>query len=67
MIQKAGELEVTEFLGRDHYQRRGGGLLQGYRNGYTDEQGQPAEGPLHLKMPQVHNRSALSRVSGSRR
>jgi hypothetical protein len=26
MLQKAVELEVTEFLGRDHYQRSGGGF-----------------------------------------
>jgi glycosyltransferase involved in cell wall biosynthesis len=36
MLQKAVELEVTQFLGRDHYQRHGEGLLQGYRNGYED-------------------------------
>ena len=28
MLQKAVELEVTEFLGRDHYQRHGDGLLR---------------------------------------
>ena len=55
MLQKAVELEVTEFLGRDHYQRHGDVLLQGYRNGYEDKQVQTGEGPLHLKMPQVRN------------
>jgi len=55
MLQKAVELEVTEFLGRDHYQRRGDGLLQGYRNGYADKRVETGEGPLHLKMPQVRN------------
>ena len=55
MLQKAVELEVTEFLGRDHYQRSGDGVLQGYRNGYEDKQVQTAEGPLHLKMPQVRD------------
>ena len=55
MLQKAVELEVTEFLGRDHYQRSGDGLLQGYRNGYEDKRVQTAEGPLHLKMPQVRD------------
>ena len=55
MLQKAVELEVTEFLGRDHYQRHGEGLLQGYRNGYEDKRVQTAEGPLPLKMPQVRN------------
>jgi len=55
MLQKAVELEVTEFLGRDHYQRSRDGVLQGYRNGYEDKQVQTAEGPLHLKMPQVRD------------
>jgi putative transposase len=55
MLQKAVEPEVTEFLGRDHYQRRGDGALQGYRNGYEHKQVQTAEGPLHLKMPQVRD------------
>lgn len=55
MLQKAVELEVTDFLGRNHYQRSGDGVLQGYRNGYEDKQLQTAEGPLHLKMPQVRD------------
>jgi transposase-like protein len=55
MLQKAVELEVTEFLGRDHYQRSTDCLLRGYRNGYEDKQVQTGEGPLHLKMPQVRN------------
>jgi len=32
MLQKAIELEVTEYLGRDHYQRHGEGLLRGYQD-----------------------------------
>jgi len=55
MLQKAVELEVTGFLGRDHYQRSGDGVLQGYRNGYEDKQVQTAEGALRLKMPQVRD------------
>ena len=55
MLQKAVELEVTEFLGRDHYQRHGDTLLRGYRNGYENKEVQTGEGPLHLKMPQVRN------------
>jgi hypothetical protein len=50
MLQKAVELEVTEFLGRDHYQRRGEEVVQGYRNGYEDKLVQTAERPLPLKM-----------------
>jgi len=34
MLQKAVELEVTEFLGRDHYQRSPDSLLRSYRNGF---------------------------------
>jgi putative transposase len=55
VLQRAVELEVTEFLGRDHYQRHGEGLLRGYRNGYADKRVETGEGPLHLKMPQVRN------------
>ena len=53
MLQKAVELEVTEFLGRDHYQRHADGLLRGHRNGCADKQVQTGEGPLDLKRPQV--------------
>jgi len=35
MLQKAIELEVTEFLGRNHCQRHEDGLLRGYRSGYA--------------------------------
>ena len=55
VLQKAVELEVTEFLGRDHYQRHEDGLLRGYRNGYEDKRVETGEGPLHLKMPQVRD------------
>jgi len=54
-LEKAVELEVTEFLGRDHHQRHGNGPLKGYRDGYEDKQLQTGEGPLHLKMPQVRD------------
>ena len=53
MLQKAVELEVTEFLGGEHYCPSGDEPLRGYRNGYEDKQVQTAEGPLHLRMPQV--------------
>jgi putative transposase len=55
MLQKAVELEVTEFLGREHCGRSGDEPLRGYRNGYEDKQIQTAEGTLHLKMPQVRD------------
>ena len=35
MLQKAVELEVTDFLGRGHYERHGPeAAARGYRNGY---------------------------------
>ncbi|MCX7825039.1 MAG: transposase [Verrucomicrobiae bacterium] len=55
MLQKAVELEVTEFLGREHYQRQPEGPLRGYRNGYEPKTIQTAEGTLHLKLPQVRD------------
>ncbi len=55
MLQKAVELEVTEFLGRGHYERSPEPVGRGYRNGYEDKQVQTGEGPLHLKMPQMRD------------
>ncbi len=52
MLQKAVELEVTHLSG-GHYCRSGDEPLRGFRNGYEDKQVQTAEGPVHLKMPQV--------------
>ena len=67
MLQKAVELEVTEFLGRDHYHRHGESLLKGYRNGYEDKQVQTAEGPLHLKMHKSGTQLRPSTASGCER
>ena len=53
MLQKAVELEVSDFLGRGHYERSGEGGLRGYRNGYEPKAVQTAEGTLQLKVPQV--------------
>lgn len=53
MLQKAVELEVSQFLGRGHYERSGNQILRGYRNGYEDKRVQSAEGTIPLKMPQV--------------
>jgi putative transposase len=55
MLQKAVELEVTDFLGRGHYERLAAGPLRGYRNGYEPRNVQTAEGALHLKLPQVRD------------
>ena len=54
MLQKAVELEVTDFLGRGHYERhRPEAAARGYRNGYEPKRIQTGEGTLLLKMPQV--------------
>ena len=54
MLQKAVELEVTDFLGRGHYERHGPeAAARGYRNGYEPKRIQTGEGTLLLKMPQV--------------
>ena len=55
MLQKAMEMEVSEFLGRGHYQRTGEEPLRGYRSGYEDRQVQTGEGALALKVPQVRD------------
>ncbi len=55
MLQKAVELEVTEFRGREHYRRSGDEPVQGYRNGYEDGQVPTAGDRLHLKMSQVRD------------
>lgn len=52
MLQKAIEEEVTEFLGRDHYQR-GERSREGYRNGYEPRTLKTAQGAIELAVPQV--------------
>lgn len=51
-LQGALEQEVTEFLGRGHYQR-GERRREGYRNGYEKKTWPSAEGALPLQMPQL--------------
>lgn len=51
-LQVGIEHEVTEFLGRAHYQRRGEGL-PGYRNGYESKALKTPVGLLGLAMPQT--------------
>jgi transposase-like protein len=56
MLQKAVELEVSEFLGRGHYERSGPQVEgRGYRNGYEPKRVQTGEGTLQLRMPQVRD------------
>ena len=51
-LQEAIEQEVSEFLGRGHYQR-GARHRQGYRNGYEAKSLASAEGPLQVQVPQL--------------
>jgi len=51
-LQVGIEHEVTEFLGRAHYQRRGEGL-PGYRNGYEPKALKTPVGLLGLALPQT--------------
>lgn len=51
MVQQAIEQEVTDFLGRDRYERQPEG--NGYRNGYKPGRIRSAEGEIPLAVPQV--------------
>lgn len=51
-LQEAIEHEVSEFLGRGHYQR-GARQRSGYRNGYEAKSFASAEGPLQVRLPQL--------------
>lgn len=53
-LQLAIEQEVTEYLGRSHYQR-GERAREGYRNGYEPKRLLTAQGPIDLSVPQVRN------------
>jgi len=56
MLQKGLEWEVSEFLGRGHYEHASGDKpVMGYRSGYEDRNIQTGEGTLHLKVPQVRD------------
>jgi len=49
MLQKAVELEVAEFLSRDHYQRSADGLLRGLPQRLRRQAGADGGSPLPLK------------------
>ena len=54
MLQKALEIEVTDFLGRD-YHSKGSRRIMGYRNGYEPVTINTGEGKIELKIPQVRS------------
>jgi transposase-like protein len=51
MVQQAIEQEVTDYLGRDRYERQA--EVNGYRNGYKPGRIRSAEGEIPLAVPQV--------------
>ena len=58
LIQELLEQEVTDFLGRGHYERRQGDQPhRGYRNGYEPGRIMTAEGVLPVAVPQVRQTS----------
>jgi transposase-like protein len=54
MLQKALEMEVTQFLGRP-YHSKGQRRIMGYRNGYEPAFVDTGEGKLELKIPQLRD------------
>jgi putative transposase len=57
ILQQALEEELTEFLGRERYERRSEPVS--YRNGYERVTVKTTAGPLELERPRVRNASAL--------
>jgi putative transposase len=69
LMQAALEAEVTEFLGRDRYQRAGsaGDARPGSRNGYREVTVKTTAGPVTLARPKLRGTSEAfaSRLFGS--
>ena len=57
ILQQALEEELTEFLGRERYERRSEPIS--HRNGYEPVTVRTTAGPLELSRPRVRNASAL--------
>jgi putative transposase len=67
ILQQALEEELTEFLGRERYERRGEPVS--HRNGYERVTVKTTAGPLELERPRVRHASALgfcSEIVGKR-
>jgi putative transposase len=61
ILQQALEEELTEFLGRERYERHGEPIT--YRNGYEAVTVKTTAGPLELERPRLRNASALGFAS----
>ena len=55
ILQELLEQEVTDFLGREHYERKKEGDREGYRNGYEPFKIKTGEGEICVYKPQVRN------------
>jgi transposase-like protein len=54
LLQEALEQEVTDHLGRGHYERQpDNGPHRGYRNGYEPKRLKTSEGQVEVKVPQL--------------
>jgi len=63
ILQQLLEEEVTDFLGRDHYQRaKKGENSSGYRNGYEPRRIKTGEGKMEVYLPQVRGREVPFRT-----
>lgn len=54
VVQEILEEEVTDFLGRERYERRAADEC-GYRNGYEPGRIRSAEGEIEVRIPQVRD------------
>src|SRR6266581_5251333 len=61
ILQQALEEELTEFLGRERYERRGEPVS--HRNGYERVTVKTTAGPLQLERPRLRNASRLEFAS----
>ncbi len=55
MLQRALEMEVTGFLGRERYERQAASMSGGSRNGYESKKVHMAEGSIELQVPQIRD------------
>ncbi|MGD0715450.1 MAG: transposase [Gaiellaceae bacterium] len=62
ILQQALEEELSEFLGRERYERRG--VPVAHRNGYERVTVKTTAGPLELERPRLRNASRLDFASG---
>ncbi len=62
IIQETLEQEISDYLGRDYYQRKPDAVT-GYRNGYEPKTLKTAEGTIKIDVPQLRNTDQTYRSS----